>query len=424
MQRTAVVAVVVGVMVLGAGCGGGGGDPSDADTGDDDPVADAPVPDAPLPDAPVPDAPPPPDASPPDAVPTGTACDIITQTGCSAGQKCTWIRISTGTSPAQQLGQAGCAPDGTVAANGACQWGPSGATTGFDNCAEGAVCLASPAMESATGTCLSTCSLGSAQLVCPTAYACGQYSKFGSNSPGEQALFGLCDPTCNPLTRQRDYDLAAECGSIDPANPNRGCYGFPSSGPSPSKFTCNGLGTLGHRQIVTPPVFTNSCTSAAIPMLYEQSGSMSIVCIAIGAPLTVNNTQPAANRYGMTPYSCPQVPVLTPMFRATGTGEVMQHWWFWEDATTPQSTASNSYGVCVDFTKYTWDHDQNAATPPVPWSDPTTLVPWTGDPSLVTPQMDLFWGVAPYPSPLVSSVKGHTAADLGFTPLVSPRMAP
>src|SRR5258706_1132634 len=52
----------------------------------------------------------------PNLVPA-TMCNVLAQTGCNAGQKCTWIIDSSGP---PQLGHIGCTPDGIVALRAAC----------------------------------------------------------------------------------------------------------------------------------------------------------------------------------------------------------------------------------------------------------------------------------------------------------------
>jgi hypothetical protein len=277
----------------------------------------------------------------------------------------------------------------------------------------------------ASGSCRSMCSLADATLPCATGFACGAYSKFFSNNSMDTPLAGVCDPTCNVLTQVRDSDGAEACGSTDPLMPNRGCYGFPSGTAAPTDFSCTGAGDLGHREVVTPPIYTNSCLPGAIPMLRESSGSMQVVCIAPCAPLTINNQQPAEARDGAEPHSCPQMPLAVGIMnpaRATGAGERCQHLWFWEDAATVLSAASNGVGFCVDFTRYTWDDDQMPATPAVAWTLPETTTPYV-DIMMPQPTEDIFWGTAPYPMMLNGSKapRVHTARDLGFRPLESQR---
>jgi hypothetical protein len=359
-----------------------------------------------------------------DAFVCNESCNVLTQTGCCADYKCSWVRVSTGDDDSQQLGQLACVPDGTVAVGEACSYGPSGASTGFDNCASGGICLASPAVEQASGSCSAICSLADAILPCATGFACGAYSKFFSNNPMDTPVAGVCDPTCDVLTQIRS-DGAEACGSSNPLMPNRGCYGFPSSNAAPTDFSCTGAGALGHRAIVTPPIYTNSCLPGAIPMLRESAASMARVCIAPCAPLTINNQQNPEALDGAEPHSCPQMPlavgVMNPQ-RATGAGERCQFNWWWEDEETPIGPASNGVGWCVDFTKYEWDHDGNMGTPPVAWTLPETLTPYA-DIMNVQPTEDFFWGTAPYPTMLIGTkpARVHTARDLGFRPLESQR---
>jgi hypothetical protein len=229
--------------------------------------------------------------------------------------------------------------------------------------------------------------------------------------------------TCNPLTQIRD-DGAPACGSANPAMPDLGCY--PAQGPDFTSFECAPAGTLGHRDVVTPPIYINACLPGAIPMLYESSGSMQVVCIAMCAPLRINNTEPDEARDGAEPHSCPEMPpgvgVVGPVARATGPFERCQHLWWWSSIDTAPHPLWNAYGVCVDFTKYTWDADQNPATPPVPWTLPETTDPYV-DLMNPMPTEDLFWGTAPYPIPLTGAYapRAHTARDLGFRPLQRPR---
>jgi hypothetical protein len=361
-------------------------------------------------------------------------CNLLTQSGCNVGEKCTWIRVSAGPSDAEQLGQVGCAPDGAAALDAACSYGASGATTGFDNCMGGLICLASPATEMASGTCKSMCSLADATLTCATGFACGAYSKFFSNTETDTPLAGVCEPTCNVLSQVRDSDGAPNCGA-DPmlTVPDRGCYGFPSQTAAPTTFSCTGAGDLGHREVVPPPPYLNSCLPGAIPLLRESSGAMQVVCIAPCQPETINSVTFAADpdvRDGAEPYSCPQMPVAIGIMnpaRATGAGERCQHLWFWEGSVTPVTAPSNGVGFCVDFTRYTWDHDGMPATPPENWTLPETTMPCANinDATTWQPTEDCFWGTTPLPltaAPLPQPPR--RASDLGFQPLPTQRSAP
>src|SRR5262245_11412257 len=140
--------------------------------------------------------------------PTTTVCDPVAQTGCNANEKCTWIRdVATAS---QQVGHLGCAPSlGTdVAVDAACTWGTAGATTGFDNCAKGLQCNASSTKDMAPGKCQTICddtALDGAAGACTGKYACGLWHNYYANSTDTgNPKYGLCDPTCDPLTQKRD----------------------------------------------------------------------------------------------------------------------------------------------------------------------------------------------------------------------------
>jgi hypothetical protein len=129
------------VVVLAVGCGNGSGGAHDAAPRGTSDAA-----------APVIDGAPPVDASEPvfDAGLDGGvagACNPITQQGCDAGEKCSWLVVQED----PFLGRTDCVPDGTVAVGGACTEGPPGETTGYDDCAAGSLCIA--------GMCKTICSI-------------------------------------------------------------------------------------------------------------------------------------------------------------------------------------------------------------------------------------------------------------------------
>ena len=96
----------VGVVVALAACGGGGG------TKLVDGGADAP-----------------------------TACNPVAQTGCQAGEKCTWIIDIDGTSTTPDVGHIGCAVAGTTPDGGTCQDATATANGGVDTCVAGDLCI-------------------------------------------------------------------------------------------------------------------------------------------------------------------------------------------------------------------------------------------------------------------------------------------
>jgi hypothetical protein len=349
------------IVLLLAACGPGRGD---ADAAVDDPC--------------------PCDADPGVTEDAPRTCDPLLQTGCSVGEKCTWIRVSTGAETAQQRGVTGCAPNGSRGLEVACTYGPSGASVGFDDCEVGLVCVAPPEAEQASGLCRPICGLLDDDTApCPANSGCAARRKLFSNGPPDPpAVVGACAPTCDPLTQAR-FDGAPACGSTESADPELGCYGWPSQTARPTTFTCDLAGTGGHGSTVVGPLHANSCAPGAVPYVLGR-------CTAFCDPLTTNTTMPA-NGAGMPPYSCPDV-------GAYGSGERCQHLWRGEGNSTPHSAASNDYGLCIDFSIFTWDDDSDFSTPEVPWPLPETLSPYV-DASNPQPTEDLLWGMAPLPSP-------------------------
>ena len=364
----------------------------------------------------------------------GGACDPVAQTGCDTGQKCTWVRIQA--SATEQVGTLECVMDGTVALNGACTWGAAGATTGYDNCSKGLICLASSRTDMATGTCSTICNTSAATGAagaCPTNYACGLYSNFFENTGDPATNTGLCDPTCNPLSQERDYDQSPHCGGpLDSNNkPTRECNGLPSSDASPSHFTCSSVldptkvGDTDAYDATLGGVFLNSCAAGYIPLLYDNStdaaamDEMKVICVAFCQP-SPTSTSATTMAGGTAPYTC----------AAAGTGGTHEcrYWWFLEDSTTMMSQWSNGLGYCFDYTNYTYDG--SALHPPTS----TT----TGDPSCKTlsdtamtiddptkggMQMipdNIFWGCGPEPTALTGKTHFNHAKS-PFRPLLNER---
>lgn len=370
--------------------------------------------------------------------PTAGVCDPIKQTGCDAGQKCTWIRIqATSTS---QVGQLGCVADGTVALNGSCTWGAAGSSTGYDNCVKGNICLASSRTDKASGLCLGICditALAGAAGACATNYACGRYSNFFENAGDPATSTGLCDPTCDPLSQTRDYDKTAlsgaHCGGPLDANmkPTKACIGLPSSDATPSQFTCGNVldptkvGDTFAYDATLGGVYLNSCAAGYIPLLYDNTADakaqneMKVICVAYCKPAPTSST-PAniANAGGAAPYTC----------AAAGTGGSHQcrYWWFLEGAMTPVSTASNNVGYCFDYTQYSYDgtglHPPKTATEPDPDCKTLSDVNKTFDAGTGGTQTvpdNIFWGCGLAPTAFTGGPSKPAHAPSPFRPLLS-----
>lgn len=299
-----------------------------------------------------------PDAGPP--------CNVLEQTGCSAGQKCTWVRTGL------QQGKIACAPDGTVDVNGACQYGSASGGSGYDDCRKGNVCLAKPNVDMAKGTCRSICDstvAPGAQGSCSTGYACSVYSSFFS---GQSTLLGLCDPTCNPLTQVRDWDGAAACGSPDPASPTLGCYGAPNG-----VFTCATAGPASNTSDVALPVLTlNGCAPGYAPLLHQDSMSSTAICVAYCQPAPTSlESHPSPGGTGA--YTCAA--------KGAGGTHECRYWWMVEDPNLPATPHSNTLGLCFDYAKYTYTTGGTQQFP-----DPSCATVSTSDASYAS------WGCAPH----------------------------
>ncbi len=264
--------------VVACGGGGGGGNP----LGPTDGAIDVPV-DV-KPDGRVN---PFPDSSPDDAsvvlvdapqvffdAPAAT-CNPLTQTGCNAGEKCTWWHDQD--SP--PIGHVGCAPNGTIAVGAACTE-PAAGPLGYDDCVRGSYCIG--------GVCKRVCDLEGGAPTCAATDSCTRYADvFEQNG---LTVAGVCDPGCDPLTQELASGAAA-CGSPIPDQPNKGCYGYDAFSCAPASMTS---WSLTDRQ---PPrtnaagnPFLNGCAPGFIPFFYEMTGSTRTLCAGFCAALDTDNT--------------------------------------------------------------------------------------------------------------------------------------
>ena len=162
-----------------------------------------------------------PDASvpPPDASLPGL-CNAVTQTGCSAGEKCAFVvdDIVTG------AGHTQCTPDGNVPVGGDCLTPQANGQS--DNCEAGGYCY--------LGKCQSVCTTISPS--CPDNGVCVSFTGLGD--------FDVCLAGCDPLAPLDAYDC--------PDSPvAQGCY-LISEGAACSAISAEG-------QPGDPCQFLNSC---------------------------------------------------------------------------------------------------------------------------------------------------------------------
>ncbi len=299
----------------------------------------------------------------------GGVCNPLTQAGCSSGEKCTWV-IDTLTP--QYSGRVACAPSGTAQLGDACMFGAPGAT-GYDNCSVGLVC---GNYRGDSGTCKTICDQQGGTPLCGSGRACVTYQGlFATSQFGPQAA-GVCDVACDPLA-DNDFDGSGSMtkGSGCGSSPTAGCYGSPSYGTPPvTAWTCTNdinydtaqpLG-LRHRVICSeanncadpgPTRYLNSCNQGHLPILYESTGSTSIICVAMCKPLTCyagNCGVNAANRGGAAPHRC-NASDRVGSFTATEHCQFL--WWREVDdsGNLLPSPTSDTVGFCFDMSKYRYD---------------------------------------------------------------------
>lgn len=333
----------VGVVVFAAACGGGK-DNTDGivliDSGSgSNPTVDAPV---------------------------AAACNVLTQMGCQANEKCTWIHSTEAVPGTPALGAIGCAPAGSANTGDACTFGPAG-DTGYDNCKGGDICVHS--------LCKSICDNNNgAGPNCPSNFACVTYDSLFANHGSTTTPAGACDPTCNPLD-DNDFDgsgtMFTKTGSACGSDPTVGCYGGESTS-HPTFFTCStpvkGTETLTHRSVIPDDLqFLNACMPGyGIAFAGDATGSMNLDCYAFCKPgdAYMGNTGTQAPN-GLTPHRCSNQEALgnfgaTANTSGTINGEHCMYSWRFEVDTAGmlhESPTSNTVGICWDHTKYRYDQN-------------------------------------------------------------------
>lgn len=332
-------------------------------------------------------------------------CNPLTQAGCGAGEKCSWIIDAL---TPQYVGHIGCVPDGTAQVGEDCQFGAPG-TTGYDNCVKGAVC---GNYRGGEGKCKQICDQQGGSPACDSQHVCVTYANlFRSGGSSSPPAAGVCDRACDPL-EDNDFDgeldiVTSEAGAKRQMtcgdDPKVGCYGYPSFGTPPkSGWSCtndinydteqpNGL---RHRVQCTTAtdcsdgdtIYVNSCNQGYLPLLRESSLVSTTICVAMCKPLTcyegncgLNNL----NRHGESPDACidadrasnPARSISRNQGEPSG-GEHCHHLWWFEVSEQGElllSERSDTMGFCYDHEEYTYDHDNNPQTPAEPYPSCATL---------------------------------------------------
>ncbi|MCX5740967.1 MAG: hypothetical protein NT062_00545 [Proteobacteria bacterium] len=334
------------------------------------------------------------DVDAPDVV---AACNVLTQTGCNAGEKCTWFEDDMSSPP---IGHIGCAPVGTVAIGGACTTGAPGAT-GYDNCVGGSVCVGA--------TCEAICDNAGGAPMCGTGFGCVNISGlFGAAGAMTPPAAGVCETACNPIN-DNDYDgsgaAQTRTGSACGSDPLMGCYGNISSSGNRTHFICAypalsgpthtaGTATILHRQMIPAgQLYLNTCHPGyTLGFAANATGSTESDCYAFCKPgnsfgslgtatgVTVPATQLPNGQTGAAcklasggrggSFGIVPTGVTTPAWTTTdpgaiGNGEHCMYSWYFETNDAGDvllSDTSNDVGICWDHSQYNGNFDQNAAT--------------------------------------------------------------
>lgn len=204
-----------------------------------------------------------------------TTCSPTAQTGCEAGEKCTWIVDNED----PYIAHTGCAPDGNVEQFGSCSRAPS-SEGGYDNCVAGTVCIG--------GQCKPICDTNGGDPQCPTNYACVRYADFLEDGGGN-SLGGVCEPGCDPLTQKLLVGDLEACGSADPTAPTLGCYGI-------DDFSCSRAGELtkthGVDAAENGTVYLNSCAPGYMPLFRRSSDDSTVICSGLCAAQPIDLQHP------------------------------------------------------------------------------------------------------------------------------------
>lgn len=312
-------------------------------------------------------------------------CNPLTQAGCATGEKCTWLLDAL---MPQYVGHVGCAPNGTKAAGEACMFGAPGAS-GYDDCVGGTVC---GNYRGGAGTCKTICDQQGGMPMCASTHVCVTYSGLFSTGDTTPAAGGVCDLACNPFD-DNDFDGSAggdtkegtTCGSAASV----GCYGYPSYGTPPTtgwsctndiNFEQSQPTGLRHRVQCTeanncadpgPQIYVNSCNQGYLPLLYEASGSTTIICVSMCSPDVCHNGNCGGaqntQRPGKAPHRCSVQDDHVGNFGAT---EHCQYLWWREvddSGNLLTSATSDTMGFCFDMSQYLYDtNGDNQVDEPLP----------------------------------------------------------
>jgi hypothetical protein len=364
---------------------------------------DATQPDASAPDASAPDA----LILDPDATIDGAliveACMFLNNIPCHANERCAWIWDSYDDplTPVNEhsIGHASCVPDGTLAVGEACvRSGPSvfespGTGAGVpDQCVRDSYCQSE--------TCRSLCDLDGGEPTCPANSECTRFS--GLFIDQGMVTAGLCMPSCDPLTQVEAGSSANACGSAIPDAPDRGCFAIPTA--DGLRFACTEISSAGSGRTDGLPAdgpagggsYASGCEAGYLPIWIDPTDDSVTICAGVCAAVPVDNTNP-----WLAPGSSHAFAKLhdQPMPRM-GDGVCIAgkkgH-----DAPADCRFFGENLGVCFAFSEYTYDHDEDPATPEITSPSCAELPPAGGDPSTTIHNMTAdeagCYGPLPFP---------------------------
>jgi len=237
-----------------------------------------------------------------------STCNPLTQTGCDAGNMCTWIYDLVSADGTNILGHVGCAPDGDKAVAASCTRNAAGAQ-GWDDCAKGGFCRVKRELvgPGGVGVCEAICDNNGGAPTCGSAAACVAYH--GIFETGGTNVAGVCDVKCDPFA-DNDFNHTGSGAPNRPGTkcqPYEGCYGFPNrvAIATPTSFSCareyntdlhnrdactttsgNSLTSTNPLTRVACSTASNGCSEGYMPVLIETTGSMVAVCTAMCKPAT------------------------------------------------------------------------------------------------------------------------------------------
>ena len=304
-------------------------------------------------------------------------CNPLTQAGCAAGEKCTWINDQDN----PPIGHVGCAPDGTLAIGTACTAPPAG-PMGYDDCAKGSVCL--------SGECKQICDHQGGAPACDANHSCTRYADFFES--GGTAVAGVCDPACDPLTQELKVGAnTAACGAAMPAMPNKGCYGYDDYSCAPVSMDTLALtDRMSPRTNAAGNPYLNGCAPGFIPFFFEMTGSTVTKCSGMCSALETDNTKMESNRLGnaqalgklpLQPAAVAGDATCGPLKKGSAnTSRCLFLWPYVIDDATGELPVNfdmqykDTMGICMDISKFQYDAN-NDGTPDTAYPECSTLPP-------------------------------------------------